>query len=77
MLLLCLVEGGLSRAKTTEDCQRKAAQGDAEAQTHMGIQYLAGLGVPQDTTQGLVWLHRAAAQGHAEAQTDGQGPRFL
>jgi TPR repeat protein len=48
---------------------RKAAeQGDAASQHKLGVAYVNGQGVPQDKAQGLSWLRKALAQGHAETQ---------
>ena len=60
---------------------RKAAeQGDADAQSHLGFQYLLGEGVPKNDAEGAKWVSKAAEQGHANAQlnlggcyTDGRG----
>ena len=45
-----------------------AEQGNAGAQTDLGVIYDAGLGVPQDYAQAVVWYHKAADQGDAGAQ---------
>jgi TPR repeat protein len=44
-----------------------AEQGDAGAQTDLGVIYDTGLGVPQDYAQAVVWYHKAADQGDAGA----------
>jgi alpha/beta superfamily hydrolase len=50
---------------------RKAAeQGDAFAQTNLGVMYSDGQGVPQDYQQAVAWYRKAAEQGHAVAQTN-------
>ena len=46
----------------------EAAQGDAIAQTKLGLIYAKGLNVPRDPTIALPWFKKAAAQGHAEAE---------
>lgn len=50
----------------------RAADDSTEAMHHLARCYLEGLGVPQDTHTGMMWLHRAAAAGHAiaKAQAD-------
>ena len=58
---------------STEDLQllrTQAAQGDADAQTVLGVLYLIGVGhdVPVDYAQARQWLKKAAAQGFAPAQ---------
>lgn len=48
---------------------RKAAeQGDAASQHKLGVAYVNGQGVPEDPAQGMNWLRKALAQGHAETQ---------
>ena len=48
--------------------QKKAAQGDAEAQTELGVTYIAGNGVPKNAAQAVAWFQKAAAQDEAAAQ---------
>ncbi len=45
-----------------------AEQGDAAAQTYLGIMYYNGEAVPQDYAQAVKWYRKAAEQGHAGAQ---------
>lgn len=48
---------------------RKAAeQGDALAQTQLGLMYIKGMGAPKDEAQAMAWLRKAAEQGYASAQ---------
>ena len=47
---------------------RKAEQGDAEAQSVLGLMYSLGLGVPQDSQEAVKWYRRAAEQGYAHGQ---------
>ena len=49
---------------------RKAEQGDAEAQSVLGLMYSLGLGVPQDSQEAVKWYRRAAEQGYAGAQSN-------
>ena len=44
-----------------------ADQGDAMAQTNIGIMYAKGQGVPQDFVRAYMWLNIAAAYGNNEA----------
>jgi TPR repeat protein len=48
----------------------KAEQGDAGAQSFLGIMYLKGIGlrVPQDNMKAVHWFTKAAKQGNADAQ---------
>ncbi len=45
-----------------------AEQGNAGAQSNLGVMYDKGQGVPQDDAEAVGWWRKAAAQGHAEAQ---------
>ncbi len=47
--------------------QPLAAQGNASAQSHLGVMYRDGRGVPQDYKQAHTWFSLAAAQGNASA----------
>ena len=46
----------------------RAAQGDAEAQLHLGMRYAEGDGVVQNDKEAAKWFALAAKQGVAEAQ---------
>ncbi|MCL1149332.1 tetratricopeptide repeat protein [Shewanella ulleungensis] len=48
--------------------QIKAKQGDADAQFLLGLMYLSGRFVSQNTQYGLDWVTQAAAQNHVKAQ---------
>jgi TPR repeat protein len=51
--------------------RKKAAQGEAAAQSGLGFLYFGADGVlslPGDATQGAVWQRKAAEQGYANAQ---------
>ena len=41
---------------------------EARAQTRVGVYYLYGLGIPQDTVEAVKWFRKAAEQGYAHAQ---------
>ncbi len=45
-----------------------AEQGDADAQTNLGLMYRFGRGVPQDDKEAVRWYRLAAEQGYALAQ---------
>jgi TPR repeat protein len=45
-----------------------AEQGNAKAQSYLGLMYFLGEGVPRNTSQAMAWLRKAAEQGDAEAQ---------
>jgi TPR repeat protein len=50
--------------------QERAAAGDADAQCGLGKQYEHALGVPQDNTQAVLWLRKAAERGNIVAQVE-------
>ena len=50
------------------DTLKAAEQGDAEAQTNLGLAYYNGEGVAKDFAEAVRWFRKAAEQGHAEAQ---------
>ena len=45
-----------------------ADQGDASAQTNLGVMYDKGKGVPQNDVEALKWFRNAAKKGDADAQ---------
>ncbi|MSQ69665.1 MAG: hypothetical protein EXR27_00040 [Betaproteobacteria bacterium] len=54
--------------KKLPDLLKRAEQGDAEAQTNLGVAYSNGEGVPKDAAKAVEWYQKAAAQGYARAQ---------
>jgi hypothetical protein len=55
----------------TERWYRKAAeQGDAVAQSDLGVMYANGDGVPKDSAEAVRWFRKAAEQSHAAAQSN-------
>ena len=55
-------------ASELEDLTNAAVEGDAEAQTRLGLRHFYGRGVPQDNKQAVMWLSLAAEQNYAIAQ---------
>jgi uncharacterized protein len=47
---------------------QQARKGDPEAQWEVGRAYLSGVGLKHDRGQGMLWLRKAAAQGHEKAR---------
>lgn len=45
-----------------------AEQGDARAQTALGLMFAKGDGVPRDSSESAKWFRKAAEQGHSDAQ---------
>lgn len=48
--------------------QKAAENGNLKAYNALGMMYLSGKGVYQDSTKGLDWYTRAAEKGHAASQ---------
>lgn len=57
-------------AADPQTLQTQAAQGDAQAQSNLGMLYYNGQGVPQDYGKARQWYEQAAAQGDAMAQNN-------
>ena len=56
--------------ETTVQRYREAAeQGDAEAQSNLGVCYYFGEGVKKDKKEAVKWFRKAAEQGNALAQS--------
>jgi len=55
-------------AKAADACRRLAEQGDARAQSVLGVLYAYGEGVPQDLAEAAKWYLKAAEQGRASCQ---------
>jgi TPR repeat protein len=49
--------------------EKAASQGDATAQTKLGLLYLNGRGVAHDDRLGAMWLSKGAEQGQHDAQS--------
>jgi TPR repeat protein len=54
--------------QTVQQILKIAEQGDAEAQTMLGLTYSHGDGVPQNHRDAMKWYRKAADKGNAEAQ---------
>lgn len=53
------------------DCEKKANQGNAEAQFNLGVMHRNGDGVVQDNKEAVKWYRKAAEQGYDLAQNKG------
>ena len=53
-----------------EQIQILANQGNAEAQTNLGVMYVSGSEVSQDYAKAFEWYTKAANQGYAVAQSN-------
>ena len=60
--------GTHAMADSLADLQQAADQGDASAQTRLGVAYGSGQGVEKDYFTAVKWFRLAAAQGDAVAQ---------
>ena len=85
-VMVCLMFASMCFASTDEEyvksLERDALNGDAEAQTILGIRYEDGDGVEQNYAKAREWYEKAANQGHVDAQLflgimyeDGNGVR--
>jgi hypothetical protein len=54
--------------KAHELLQPLVDEGNAEAQTHLGVMYVNGQGVEKDLDKGLSWIMKAATQGDETAK---------
>jgi len=54
--------------KVLEFQKQQAEKGSGYAQYEMGLRYLEGRGVEQDTAKGREWLEKAAQNGNSDAQ---------
>ena len=54
--------------QTLDELCAQAEQGDADAQSNLGVMYANGQGVPQDAAEAVRWYRLAADQGYALAQ---------
>ena len=72
LVLLSTTVPGYVGAQTSSpriaQLKKKAAAGDANAQTSLGLSYAYGEGVPEDKAEAVKWYRLAAAQGEATAQ---------
>ena len=66
---LCIVKAKEWNRIPRKRYQKAADQGDAYAQTNLGVMYESGQGVEQDFKEALKWYQKAAEQGDASGQT--------
>ena len=55
-------------AESIKELRARAEQGDADAQSNLGLKYYNGRDVPRDYAEALHWFRRAAEQGNASGQ---------
>ena len=63
-----LVAEEISAVAAAEWMHRAAAQGMTDAEYLLGVIYAEGIGVEMDSGKARLWLKKAAAKGHDEAQ---------
>ncbi|WP_321871648.1 tetratricopeptide repeat protein [Paraburkholderia tropica] len=63
-----LVQQAASESQSFSRAYAAAAQGNADAEVELGIDYLTGVGVSKDRTQATFLFQQAAEQGQTEAQ---------
>ena len=68
ILVLILAAAVAAQSTEIEKLRLAAEQGDAVAQSTLGVMYANGQGVPQDYQEAVRWGRRAAEQGNADAQ---------
>lgn len=70
LLSLLLVSGSAAAldASSTDEINKKAQQGDVNAQYYLGFQYELGLEMEQNNEQAYYWYSQAAKQGDARSQ---------
>jgi TPR repeat protein len=54
-------------------CRKAAEQGNAEAQSNLGLMYAAGRGVPHDYVSAYMWFNLAVASGDEGAKRNRDG----
>lgn len=64
----CLFAPLAAHAEIDAETRVAAEKGDAESQFRLGVALYYAEGAKQDVETGLIWLRKAAAQGHGDAQ---------
>ena len=67
--LLVIVFSGSVSGQDFEETKRLAEQGDATAQTNLGVMYAIGAGLRQNNVRAYAWFSVAAAQGDEDARS--------
>ena len=69
LAVLAGFQPGFGESQDIDKLRKAAEQGDARAQTMLGVMYDNGEGVAEDDREAVRWYRKAAEQGLAEAQT--------
>ena len=70
LILTALLSFQSVNALDFDETKALADQGDADAQSNLGIMYENGNGVPENDAEAVKWFRKAADQGHAKAQSN-------
>jgi len=68
IIAVCLALSSPAAAESIKELRARAEQGDADAQSNLGLKYYNGRDVPRDYAEALLWFRRAAEQGNASGQ---------
>jgi hypothetical protein len=68
VVVFLVISNKPDKAPAIASTPKAAEQGDAKAQTALGLMYAKGQGVTKDDAQAVTWFRKAAEQGDAEAQ---------
>jgi TPR repeat protein len=66
---LCATLEGEGSDRVVE-LRQSAEQGDAKAQSRLGVAYISGDGIAKDSIEAVKWFRKAADQSYAMAQTN-------
>ena len=69
ILAVCLALSASAAVEDINDIRRRAEQGDANAQVHLGAMYENGRGVIKDYAEAARWYRKAAERGNADGQS--------
>lgn len=67
LLLTALLSSGVF-ASEFDETMAAAKQGDAKAQSNLGVMYAKGEGIPENSIRAYVWWSMAKTQGHESAK---------
>ena len=67
LAVLAGFQPGFGESQDIDKLRKAAEQGDARAQTMLGVMYDNGEGVAEDIVRGHAWISLAAAQGYEKA----------
>ena len=68
VLLVAIAGVGTAQPESIEELRARAEQGDADAQSSLGLAYATGRGVAQDDAEAVRWYRLAGDQGNPSGQ---------